>query len=245
VATTRRPKGYYLTLVLLASLVFYVHALEQRRTVTTARLMSGWTVVIDPGHGGVDTGARGRSGVMEDDVVLRIALELKALLQAEGVQVVMTRDADIDLAQPGTGHRQRESLEKRVAIIKDGKADLAVSVHCNAVPSSQWYGAQVFYDGSRNDGSKLLAECIQAEIARLVGGTSRQASQKIDHFILKNSNVPSITVEAGFLSNPREERLLSQRDYQRSIAWGIFSGLMKYALTTAATIGGRGDAPRR
>lgn len=242
--TTRRPGGYYLTLVLLASLVFYVHAQEQRRAVTAARLMSGWTLVIDPGHGGVDTGARGRSGVMEDDVVLKIAEELRTLLQSEGVQVVMTREADVDLAEPGTGHRQRESLEKRVATIKDGKADITVSIHCNAVPSSQWYGAQVFYDGSRNDGSKLLAECIQAEIARLVGGTSRQASQKIDHFVLKNSNVPSITVEAGFLSNPREERLLAQRDYQRSLAWGIFSGLMKYALETAVTVTGGGDGPR-
>jgi N-acetylmuramoyl-L-alanine amidase len=236
--------GYYLTLVLLASLVFYVHGLEQRRAITTARLMSGWTVVVDPGHGGIDTGARGRSGVMEDDVVLQIAEKLKALLESEGVQVVMTRASDVDLAEPRTGHRQRDSLEKRVAIIRDGKADIAVSIHCNAVPSPQWSGAQVFYDGSRDDGSKLLAECTQAEITRLVGGTSRQASQKIDHFVLKNSNVPSITVEAGFLSNPREERLLAQQDYQRSFAWGIFSGLMKYALETAATIASRGDGPR-
>ena len=234
--TTKRPAGYYVTIVLLASLVFYVHAQEQRRAVTTARLMSGWTVVIDPGHGGVDTGARGRSGVMEDDIVLEIGLKLKTLLQSEGVQVVMTREADIDLAQPGTGRRQRESLEKRVAMIKDGKTDIAVSIHCNAVPSSQWYGAQIFYDGSRDDGSRLLAQCVQSEIARLVGGTSRQASEKIDHFVLKNSSVPSITVEAGFLSNPKEEGLLAQDDYQRSLAWGIFSGLMKFALETAATI---------
>jgi len=238
VATTRKPAGYYVTLLLLASLVLYVHAQEQKRAITTARLMSGWTVVIDPGHGGVDTGARGRSGAMEDDIVLEIGLKLRALLQSEGVQVVMTREADIDLATPGSGRRQRESLEKRVATIKDGKADITVSIHCNAVPSPQWYGAQVFYDGSRDDGSILLAQCIQSEIARLVGGTSRQASQKIDHFVLKNSNVPSVTVEAGFLSNPREEGLLMQGDYQRSLAWGIFSGLMKFALETAATVTG-------
>lgn len=74
----------------------------------------------------------------------------------------------------------------------------------------------------------MLAEMIQAEITRLVGGTQRKASSRIDHYILKNVDVPAVTVEVGFLSNPREEKLLATDEYQQSLAWAIFTGINRF-----------------
>lgn len=192
------------------------------------RLASGVTVLIDPGHGGRDQGACGPTGIQEEPVVLAIANNLRELLEQEGVAVFMTRETDTDLAGPGEGPRKPRDMRQRVALAEEHHADVVVSLHANAVPNPRWSGAQVFYNSDKFTSSRFLAETIQAELARLVGGTNRQASDLLDHYILKESPVPAVTVEVGFLSNPREEKLLASSAHQRSLAWAIFVGLMRF-----------------
>jgi N-acetylmuramoyl-L-alanine amidase len=92
------------------------------------------TVVIDAGHGGSDTGAKGFSGSFEKDVALAVARNLAARLRARGLQVVMTRDADA-----------RVPLEQRTAIANDARGDLFVSIHANASTDSEIHGSETYF----------------------------------------------------------------------------------------------------
>ena len=227
-----RPAWSRVTLLVLLALVLGTYVSERARMENVIRMMSGWTIILDPGHGGIDPGAIGRTGVEEEDIVLAIAFKLKRILESDGVRVVLTRETDTDLSSSGGGAWVRQDMRRRVEIANENIADVVLSIHCNAMPSPQWHGAQVFYDSGKNPLNRGLAECIQGEITRLVGGTDRLASFKINHYILKNVDVPSATVEVGFLSNPREEALLARDEYQQSLAWGIFAGVLKFAAMT-------------
>jgi len=108
------------------------------------------------------------------------------------------------------------------------RPDVFLSIHCNAFPSSQWRGSQVFYLPSSGAPSRRLAEIIQGELTRVTGETDRLANSRADIFILKKVSVPAVTVELGFLSNPRDLQLLKNRDYQHLLAMAIFFGLCRF-----------------
>ncbi len=222
---SQRRFAYLALFIAVAVAVSYVHLGRARET---ARIISGLTVVIDPGHGGKDMGATGPGGTEEKHVVLAVSLRIREMLESEGVNVFMTRETDTDLAGMGDGPRKPRDLARRVEIATEQSADLFLSIHANAVPSPVWSGAQVFYDAEKNQLNRLLAESIQHEFKRLVGGTRREASSRIDNYILRNLDIPAVTIEIGFLSNPREETLLAQREHQDKIAWAICAGVMRF-----------------
>ncbi|MEW6243247.1 MAG: N-acetylmuramoyl-L-alanine amidase CwlD [Bacillota bacterium] len=189
-------------------------------------------VVIDPGHGGRDPGVT-VGDLKEKDIVLDISLRLRELLCAAGATVVMTREDDRDLSKEGNleyGTKKRRDMINRCQIINSAGADLFVSIHANAFPSARWYGAQVFYESSSAEGAKL-ARFIQDELRRQTD-TKRNASDQVNHFLLKHSNIPSVTVEVGFLSNPKEASLLASEEYRQKLAWVIFCGLARYLNST-------------
>lgn len=137
--------------------------------------LAGKIIVLDPGHGGVDGGAVGSDQTLEKDIALKVSKGLRDYLQQAGALVYMTREKDQDLANAGTSglaRRKSEDIRKRVQFIKDKQADFFVSIHLNAIPSSQWHGAQTFYY-PQFDKSEKLAKSIQAEIRRNLGNTNR------------------------------------------------------------------------
>ena len=214
---------------------------SERQTVKTTKLLpsaiSGKKIVIDAGHGGIDPGAVGRSGLEEKEITLDVAKRLKRYFSRVGVYVVMTREADLDYSGENGDRRltkKRRDLLHRVKIANESEADLLLSIHVNSFPQSIWSGAQCFYDGKLPE-SKLLAVAIQKSLAERLGPNRRKA-QQAEYLLLKATTMPAVTVEVGFISNPREEELLADAEYREKLAEAIFYGTAEYltALETAA-----------
>jgi N-acetylmuramoyl-L-alanine amidase len=213
----------------LVALLLWSIPREWSRTAWNMPL-AGRVIVLDPGHGGVDGGAVSKTGVVEKEVALRIALHLRDFLQEAGALVIMTRERDTDLADSGTrglSRRKTQDLMQRVRIVKESGADALVSIHLNAIPSPRWKGAQTFYHPESEE-NKKLASFIQAELIRNLGNTNRLPKQNGDIFILKASPVPAAMVEVGFLSNPEEAARLGDEKYQKKLAAAIYYGILRY-----------------
>ena len=192
--------------------------------------LSGQVIVIDPGHGGADGGAVGNN-IVEKDIALKISLKLRDYLQEAGALVIMTRETDTDLASEGTkglSNRKAEDLRKRVELINEGSHHLFVSIHLNAIPSSQWSGAQTFYNPV-NEKSEALSRFIQDEIKRNLENTNRLAKNMDSVYLLREAEIPGSLVEVGFLSNPTERELLNTDTYQNKVAASIYQGIIRYA----------------
>ncbi|HCF48969.1 MAG TPA: N-acetylmuramoyl-L-alanine amidase CwlD [Syntrophomonas sp.] len=201
-----------------------------------AYALASKVVVIDPGHGGCDPGAS-RGAYVEKDITLAISQHLARQLSEAGAMVVMLRTEDRDLVGDGfsgtVAARKREDLKLRAQRANEVKADLYISIHTNADPSPRWYGAQVFYDASSKP-SKLTAVMIQEEITKQLGNTKRKAAPG-DYYILRNTQMPAVIVEVGFISNPQEASLLADNDYQVKMAQAIFAGIAQAQVRTYDT----------
>ena len=190
--------------------------------------LSGKVIILDPGHGGPDGGAV-VDGVVEKDIALSISKMLRDYLQEQGALVILTREEDTDLAGDVDGYRARKrtDLKNRLEMINESQADLFLSIHLNAFPSSSSSGAQTFYT-LRYKENKWAATFIQDELKDNLENTKRLA-KPIDHvYILKHAKKPGALVEVGFLSNVRERQELAREDYQDKIAVSVYEGVMRY-----------------
>jgi N-acetylmuramoyl-L-alanine amidase len=219
---------------LLVALMLIVYTYELPSTKTWSQWtmpLSGKTVALDAGHGGPDGGASSKDGVIEKDINLAIALHLRDYLQQAGAVVVMTREEDKDLAADNTkglSRRKTEDLTSRSNLIAQKQADLLVSVHMNAIPSSKWHGAQTFFYTNHPDNGRLAA-LIQDEIKKNLQNTDRVAKPlDANNYLLKTAAMPAALVEVGFLSNPAEARLLADPAYQKKVAASVYQGILRY-----------------
>lgn len=170
-------------------------------------------VVIDAGHGGKDPGATGISGVLEKDVNLAIALRVDELLKQEpDIITVMTRSEDT-----------YPTLDERVKIANDLQADIFVSIHANS-GSATATGTETLYT---RDVSISLADAVHKYLIEAAGLNDR----KVKHQNLKvtrETTMPAILLETGFLSNPQDEAVLKDSVVQDRIAAGIVAGIKEY-----------------
>lgn len=204
-------------------------------------------IVIDPGHGGMDSGAVSRSGTLEKDVTLAEARELRRLLLASGrYRVVLTRIDD-----------RYVSLAKRLALTSVRGVTLLISLHADASPDRDVRGASVCIRSGANASPKLdnvggprtepraiagaLAaqmsdpepdsEFLQAKVIDSLDGDIKMtdAPMRADRlYVLANSNTPSVLVETGFISSRKDEALLKSYRYQHTIASAILDALDDY-----------------
>ncbi|MCT4688703.1 N-acetylmuramoyl-L-alanine amidase CwlD [Vallitalea sp.] len=187
-----------------------------------------YVVVVDAGHGGFDPGKVGVNGELEKNINLLIAIKLKEYLEYSQVNVVMTREDDGGLYSESSKNKKREDMNKRKEIINTSGGDILVSIHQNSFSQEKYRGAQVFYYASSDDGKKL-AQYIQQEIKTFVDNeNNRQVKDSNSYFILKQTNIPGVIVECGFLSNYSEAELLMTDIYQDKIAWAIYIGIIKF-----------------
>lgn len=192
------------------------------------------TIVIDAGHGGFDGGAVGYNGIIEKDINLAIAQNLKQLLLISGFNVVMTRDSDVALCDGSTDEvaavtMKKTDMRRRLKIMDETKNSITVSIHQNKFEQQSPHGAQMFY-GVNNPLSKTLAECIQGKfVENLQKDNTRQIkmAQK-DLFLLYYTKSPAVIVECGFISNPEEAGLLANKEYQKKVALTIFEGITEF-----------------
>lgn len=185
-----------------------------------------YSIVIDAGHGGIDGGAVGKTGIDESHLNLDYALTLQKLCQSFGIGVTMTRSDMNGLYSVSASNKKRSEMEKRRKIIESSKADLVVSIHMNSFPLPSARGAQVFYAKGAEQG-KALADNVQGELFKTIP-SSRKTSSVGDYYILNCTDKPSIIVECGFLSNPEEEALLISEEHRNTLCYSILSGILKY-----------------
>jgi len=204
--------------------------------------LRGRVVAIDPGHGGVDPGAIGPRGITEDAVVWAVSQDLTAMLQRAGAVVLLTRGTNGEPVRgtttAGPATRRRLDLRTRVAQLNARGADVVLSIHANHFTDPRAHGAQTFYGSSQRAESKLLAGLVQEQLAVLTGETRRLISDEVNHYLLRAAAMPAVTVEIGFLSNPREAALLADPTYQRRIAYALFVALAYWFAQRHAPVGG-------
>lgn len=188
-------------------------------------------IVIDPGHGGIDGGAKSENGVIEKDINLSIALKTKKLLEDKGYKVIMTRSEDVGLYTEGKKVREkkREDLGNRVKIKRDTKCDVFISIHQNMFPQKNCKGAQVW--SSNNENSKKLGQIIQKSFKENLDKNNKREAKvaKKEYKILNDSyEGASVIVECGFLSNEEECALLVKGEYQEKIANTLLKAVEEY-----------------
>lgn len=187
----------------------------------------GMFVVIDAGHGGSDPGKVGINNQLEKEINLKVAEILKDFLQAEGIEVVMTRENDNGLYDENASNKKVQDMKRRLEIIEKAEPEIVVSIHQNSYHEEYVKGAQVFYYAT-SENSKQLAEVIQEQLRSLDPDNHRQAKGNDSYFLLKKTSKPIVIVECGFLSNREEAEKLSSSLYQEKMAWNIHMGIMKY-----------------
>jgi len=212
-------------------------------------------VVIDAGHGGHDPGATGQA--VEKQVVLAVALELKRILEAEGVQVILTRDSDTFL-----------TLQQR-SLFATPERNIFVSIHANSAPKSTASGIETWVFGEPLDPSNIdraieengggaegqaltdealrsardlaadilreaqlnysltLAETVQRNLVSATGARDRGVRANL-FYVIRNARIPAILVEIGFTSNPEEGRKLGTASYQEKLAQALADGLLEF-----------------
>ena len=161
------------------------------------------TVVIDPGHGGVDRGGIPGQRVPEKVMALDTAFRLERLLQAAGFRTIMTRHDDTFV-----------SLPQRVAIANAQRNAIFISLHYNAAPRPGAEGFETYYYSKRS--AKLAAACY-SRIVHAWWGTRRGLRTR-GFFVIRRTTIPSVLVEPGFLTNPREAALISRPEVRQRIA---------------------------
>ncbi|MDD7177700.1 MAG: N-acetylmuramoyl-L-alanine amidase [Lachnospiraceae bacterium] len=187
-----------------------------------------YQVVIDVGHGGIDSGKVSADGILEKDVNLVIAKKLKALLEQEDVCVTLTRDSDTGLYHEGDSNKKVADLQNRCALIEKIDPDCTVSIHQNSFSSPEVKGAQVFFYGQSEEGENLAKLIQESLIERADPQNHRQAKANESYYLLKRTVSPTVIVECGFLSNPQEAELLTDEDYQNRLVWAIHMGVMEF-----------------
>lgn len=224
---------FFIALIITLIITVYSHFTRSAITIDASDTnnIKKIRILIDPGHGGFDPGTTGDTGKSEASINLLISQYLMKFLEGSGFEAIMTRYDDKGLDTPASNtirEKKNEDLRNRVKLINSSEADLAVSIHMNSFPQKQYYGAHVFYKKGCEK-SKTAATILQNSMKEILDKTNKRVPQiKRDIRILDDSEIPTLLVECGFLSNTEEESRLISDEYQEKVAWSIFVGLMKY-----------------
>lgn len=200
-------------------------------------------IAIDPGHGGIDSGAIGHGGIQEKDICLAIGSKVGNLLEQHGFSVVMTRNSDDTIG-----------LDERTSYANNNHADLFVSIHANWAANQGAVGVETFYLKSsllkgavsqlsdwqqniyadvmnqRANSSYALAQAVQRQVCDAISPFhDNSVDRKVKHSVsqvLLGTQAPAILVEVGFVSHPKEAVLLNDVEYQNRVARGICNGIL-------------------
>lgn len=194
-----------------------------------ANALNGKIIMIDPGHGGPDVGAIGASGTYEKNNTLKIALELKSILQQAGATVLLTRDND---RSPAANYSEIEDLEARVSLANQSNAELFISIHNDSFTNPATQGTTVFYSSSNPNllESVHLAGSIRTAVNDSIHSSDRGVKQA-NFYVVRYTKMPAVLIETSFISNPYEEARLQNPAFQKNVAAGIFRGIYSYYST--------------
>jgi N-acetylmuramoyl-L-alanine amidase len=210
----------------LAGLLFLLFQVRK-----TQGVLGKFTVVIDPGHGGVDGGTADRQGNLEKDINLKIARKIGKQLRQTGLKVVLTRARDTDLAPflAGRKGRHRRDLMGRINKALRARCVSLISIHCDYSIDHRKQGAVVFYN-YLSESSKELAGLIQEELNIVQGRPGKIAPGK--YLIIRQKALTGVLVEVGFLSSQVDAEKLQKDQYQELMAGAISKGILRYCRKT-------------
>jgi N-acetylmuramoyl-L-alanine amidase len=179
-------------------------------------------VVLDAGHGGLDFGTKVKYPlVQEKRLCLTTTLLAKKYLEQMGYHVVLTRSKDYAI-----------SLQKRVDMANGIKPDLFVSIHFNSCPKQEPNGIEIFYFNSQNNKNKTkLSKSLATDVLYSVIDKTKAKNRGVktaDLFVIRDTNIPAVLIEGGFLTNANERDNLRKNSYLEKIALGIANGVDKF-----------------
>ena len=180
-----------------------------------------FTVVVDPGHGGVDGGAVSSDGVTEAGLNLTVSKLLKGELEALGMGVILTREDDNALADG-----KKADMAARRSIMNQGGVDAVVSIHMNKFTDCSVHGPMAFYMEGSEEGQKLAKTVIDS-VTAAIGAPTRLANPA-DYYVIRESKPVAVLVECGFLSNSEDVKLLQDPAHQKILAKAIAEGVYSY-----------------
>lgn len=199
----------------------HLTALPCPKLYSLAPFQQKYVIVIDPGHGGKDFGSESAVRATEKELNLKTAKFAAAYLQQMGYQVTLTRHSDYFV-----------SLAKRASLANSCQADLFISIHFNSAPSQSAEGIEIFYfrpdaNRMRVNASKRLAQEVLNKIIEETAAKSRGVKDG-NLAVIRETNMPAILIEGGFLTHPKERERILETAYQKRIAKGLAMGVREY-----------------
>ena len=184
----------------------------------------GRVIFVDPGHGGRDPGTM-YGKISEKDIVLDISLKLRDELSKKGAIVYMTRETDTDLSSEWDDRKKRGDLYRRILMYKKYNAELYLSIHINQYKNPKWSGIEVLYN-SINPENKKIGTILMKNFKTEFG--TKRTLKTTDLYMYKNTTVPGVLIECGFISNPNERYLLQKASHQYKLAKSITNSVVEY-----------------
>lgn len=216
----------------------HIHRPVSPGTPTSELPLNGKRILIDVGHGGIDSGAITKEGAEEKNINLQVALVLKQALVEQGATVLLSRDTDRDLSGVEPNHRRRNHLDltNRIRWANEVKGDLLVSLHMNSARSSRVRGGILLYHAKEpyTPQSRELAHILQKEINGFYAGYAQSGEmyrhQPItgDYYVLEHTLMPAVIIEMGFMTNPQDRALFIQPDFQKALSRRIVNGVIQF-----------------
>lgn len=187
---------------------------QKKELLSGKKNFSEICVVLDAGHGGIDGGTTSET-VIEKEVNLSVTMYLKQILEEHGMKVVLTRNSDVNV-----------ELSQRIEIARQADADLFVSLHCNYYEDATSIAGLECYYIKGADESKEYAESIIAAVKQSETIAVREARNE-NYFVLRETTMPAVLIEMGFLSNDKECENLADENYQKELAEKIAEGILQ------------------
>lgn len=218
----------YILLLLPVFIIFFMGDNHTNKVITYDPPLA---IVIDAGHGGIDSGALAADGTKESDINLAISLRLRALAEFCGRDNVMTRQDDSTLSD-GTTYSEHRDLQHRAEIVNGTGNCVYFSIHQNCFPTGQPSGSLVIYADGKE--SELLGKLTHNNLIINLNPDNRRMAEPAgnNYYVLSNVKCPAILVECGFMSNFSDMERLKNSGYQTSVALVLIASFLQYSQST-------------
>lgn len=235
--TISKLKVLLISLTLVSVCVGFSYLNQKKSSVdftftSTTPSKSSKIVILDAGHGGMDGGCTAADGSVEKDINLNILLNLRDMLVASGYTVEVTRDSDKsihDKGVEGIANQKSSDMDNRLALFNKYDNAICVSIHQNQFTDSKYSGAQMFY-ADTNSKSETLARLMQDKFVEYLQPNNVREIKLCgkELFLCYYSENPTVMAECGFLSNLEEAEKLKSKEYQKEVAFTLYSAICEY-----------------
>lgn len=211
-------------MLIMIFFLLMIFSISKVYAITFGYSLMGKIIYIDPGHGGVDSGAVYKN-LLEKDINLILSKKLEEELVSRGAVVYLTREEDKDLANKTSG-RKRSDLANRAYLINKSKCDMYISIHLNYISSTKWQGLQVFYNNKHEDNEKIakyLTDNLKINMSNV-----RDYKYSNDYYMYRLISRPGVLIEMGFLSNPNDRYRLTREKYQDELIHDLADAVEGY-----------------